>query len=88
MDAVAKEKALLDWEEARVLGVGAAINAGFDSRASGEYVTRACWDKGMAASSYAWVEAGVAFLPLLQQWHSAVRDALLEVGISPDSWNW
>ncbi|KAG0610196.1 hypothetical protein M758_7G045600 [Ceratodon purpureus] len=41
----------------------------------------------MVASAYAWVEAAVAFFPRLQQWQSAVRDALLEVGIGPNNGN-
>ena len=72
---------------ARVLGGGSAINAGFYSRASDDYVRTAGWDVGMVASAYAWVEAAVAFFPRLQQWQSAVRDALLEVGIGPNNGN-
>ncbi|KAG0610692.1 hypothetical protein M758_7G084400 [Ceratodon purpureus] len=70
---------------ARVLGGGSAINAGFYSRASDGFVRRAGWDAGMVASAYAWVEAIVCHFPRLQQWQSAVRDALLQVGIGPNN---
>ncbi|XP_024384220.1 protein HOTHEAD isoform X2 [Physcomitrium patens] len=70
---------------ARVLGGGSSINAGFYSRASDDYVSRAGWDAGMVASAYEWVESVVAFFPRLQQWQTAVRDALLEVGVGPDN---
>jgi len=70
---------------ARVLGGGSAINAGFYSRASEEYVSRAGWDAKMVASAYSWVEAIVACFPRLQQWQTAVRNALLEVGVGPDN---
>lgn len=72
---------------ARVLGGGSAINAGFYSRASNDYVSRAGWDAGMVAAAYSWVEAIVAFFPRLQQWQTAVRDALLEAGVGPNNGN-
>ncbi|OWM79500.1 protein HOTHEAD-like [Punica granatum] len=68
---------------ARVLGGGSALNAGFYSRASHEYVREAGWDEGLVEQSYQWVERKVAFEPPMLDWQSAVRDGLLEAGVSP-----
>ncbi|KAK4431546.1 protein HOTHEAD [Sesamum alatum] len=68
---------------ARVLGGGSAINAGFYTRASNDYVREAGWDPHLVEESYAWVERKVAFRPTVQAWQAAVRDGLLEAGVSP-----
>eukprot|EP00253_Pinus_taeda_P008631 PITA_08631 len=69
---------------ARVLGGGTAINAGFYSRASSQYVSNAGWDEGLVEESYEWVEKQVAFKPRhLSPWASAIRKGLLEVGVLP-----
>lgn len=70
---------------ARVLGGGTALNAGFYSRASSDYVTRAGWDPKLVKESYEWVENKVVFEPELKQWQSAVRDGLLEAGVLPNN---
>ncbi|KAJ7570751.1 hypothetical protein O6H91_01G133700 [Diphasiastrum complanatum] len=68
---------------ARVLGGGSCLNAGFYTRASPKYVGSAGWDGKLVNQSYQWVERAVAFAPELQKFQSAVRDGLLEVGVTP-----
>ncbi|KAL2227128.1 protein HOTHEAD [Sesamum indicum] len=68
---------------ARVLGGGSAINAGFYTRASSEYVNEMGWEPRLVEESYAWVERKVAFRPVVKAWQAAVRDGLLEAGVSP-----
>ncbi|XP_008803247.1 protein HOTHEAD-like [Phoenix dactylifera] len=68
---------------ARVLGGGSCINAGFYTRASPQYAQKAGWDWRLVNESYRWVEKVVAFEPRLLQWQSALRDGLLEVGVTP-----
>ncbi|KAJ7570752.1 hypothetical protein O6H91_01G133800 [Diphasiastrum complanatum] len=68
---------------ARVLGGGSCLNAGFYSRASPKYVRSVGWDGELVNQSYPWVERVVAFAPELQQFQRAVRDGLLEVGVTP-----
>lgn len=68
---------------ARVLGGGSCLNAGFYTRASPEYVRDVGWDGALVNQSYQWVEKMVAFEPPMLQWQSAVRDGLLEAGITP-----
>lgn len=70
---------------ARVLGGGTALNAGFFSRASSDFVARSGWDEKLVKSSYEWVEEKVQFEPAMLQWQCAVRDGLLEAGILPDN---
>ncbi|CAI9771760.1 unnamed protein product [Fraxinus pennsylvanica] len=68
---------------ARVLGGGSCLNAGFYTRASPLYVDDAGWDGLLVNESYRWVEKKVAFEPTMRQWQSAVRNGLLEVGVTP-----
>ncbi|XP_010255566.1 PREDICTED: protein HOTHEAD-like [Nelumbo nucifera] len=68
---------------ARVLGGGSCLNAGFYTRAGTDYVKEAGWDGNLVNQSYQWVEKVVAFEPPMLQWQSAVRDGLLETGITP-----
>eukprot|EP01018_Ginkgo_biloba_P033671 Gb_33524 [translate_table: standard] len=70
---------------ARVLGGGSCLNAGFYTRARPQEVRAFGWDARLVESSYRWVERIVAHKPSPKQWQSAVRDGLLEVGISPDN---
>ncbi|GLJ35804.1 hypothetical protein SUGI_0718900 [Cryptomeria japonica] len=68
----------------RVLGGGSAINAGFYSRASSEFIREMEWDEKLVNESYEWVEKLMAFKPdKLFRWNSAVKDALLEAGVFP-----
>lgn len=69
---------------ARVLGGGSAINAGFYTRASGDYVRRVGWDPRLVNESYEWAESKVAHRPRIRQWQAAVRDGLLQAaGVLP-----
>ncbi|KAJ8761018.1 hypothetical protein K2173_022056 [Erythroxylum novogranatense] len=67
----------------RVLGGSSAINGGFYSRASGEFVTSVGWDKKLVKESYEWVESKVVFKPELTTWQSVVEFGLLEAGFLP-----
>ncbi|KAK6158124.1 hypothetical protein DH2020_005438 [Rehmannia glutinosa] len=68
---------------ARVLGGGSCLNAGFYTRADSQYVRAAGWDGRLVNESYGWVEKMVAFEPPILRWQAAVRDGLLEAGVSP-----
>ncbi|KAL8148205.1 hypothetical protein AgCh_005529 [Apium graveolens] len=70
---------------ARVLGGGTALNAGFYTRASSEFVSRSGWDPQLVRESYEWVENKVAHEPQLEKWQSAVREGMLEAGVMPDN---
>ncbi|XP_076908781.1 protein HOTHEAD-like [Bidens hawaiensis] len=72
-------------QRARVLGGGSALNAGFFTRASADFVSRAGWDPQLVKESYEWVEKKVAFEPKVLAWQAAVRDGLLEAGVLPDN---
>ncbi|XP_057828658.1 protein HOTHEAD-like [Cryptomeria japonica] len=68
----------------RVLGGSTAINAGFYSRASSEFIREMEWDEKLVNESYEWVEKLNAFEPdKLFRWNSAFKDALLEAGVLP-----
>ncbi|CAN6463044.1 unnamed protein product [Victoria cruziana] len=68
---------------ARVLGGGSSINAGFYTRASPNYVKNAGWDGALVNASYPWIEKQIVYRPKLAPWQAAVRDGLLEAGVSP-----
>ncbi|KAK9066114.1 hypothetical protein SSX86_015516 [Deinandra increscens subsp. villosa] len=70
---------------ARVLGGGTSINAGFYTRASASYIKRAGWDARLVNESYPWVEKQIVNEPIFEPWQRAVRDGLLDVGVSPDN---
>ncbi|PON88083.1 Glucose-methanol-choline oxidoreductase [Trema orientale] len=72
-------------QRARVLGGGSAVNAGFYSYASAAYVEKAGWNTTLVDESYEWVGRVVAFEPEVMAWQAAVRDGLLEVGVSPNN---
>jgi choline dehydrogenase len=68
---------------ARVLGGGSCLNAGFYTRASPTYVREAGWDGRLANESYEWVEKIIVFEPTMPKWQTALKNGLLEVGITP-----
>ena len=69
---------------ARVLGGGTAINAGFYSRASSQYIRNMGWDEKLVEKSYEWVEKQNAFRPdHLSTWSLTFRNGLLEAGVLP-----
>lgn len=53
-------------QRARVLGGGSAINAGFFTYATPDYVADQGWDGVLVNESYAWVADTVAQFPTLQ----------------------
>ncbi|KAK2653282.1 hypothetical protein Ddye_013138 [Dipteronia dyeriana] len=67
----------------RVLGGGSSINAGFYTRANSEFIERVGWDKELVNKSYPWVEKVIAHHPNLAPWQKALKDSLLDVGVSP-----
>ncbi|KAM7272689.1 hypothetical protein ACFE04_027352 [Oxalis oulophora] len=70
---------------ARVLGGGSALNAGFYTRASSDYIKEVGWDESLVNRSYEWVEKKVVFEPVINQWQSAVKEGLLEAGVLPNN---
>ncbi|GER52377.1 oxygen-dependent choline dehydrogenase [Striga asiatica] len=68
---------------ARVLGGGTCINAGFYSRASASFIKKVGWDVKLVNESYPWIEKQIVFQPQPSLWQKAVRDGLLEAGVSP-----
>ncbi|CAI0392208.1 unnamed protein product [Linum tenue] len=68
---------------ARVLGGGTCINAGFYTRASQRFIEKVGWDKRLVNESYPWVEKQIVHRPRVAPWQVAVRDSLLELGVSP-----
>lgn len=68
----------------RVLGGSSAINGGFYSRASEEFVDKVGWDKKLVREAYEWVESKVVFPPFfLTPWQSVAVFSILEAGILP-----
>lgn len=68
---------------ARILGGGTCINAGFYTRASSSFIKQAGWDPKLVSESYPWVERQIVHKPKLAPWQKALRDSLLDVGVSP-----
>ncbi|XP_039817042.1 protein HOTHEAD-like [Panicum virgatum] len=68
---------------AKVLGGGTCINAGFYSRAKQSFVQQAGWDADLVNQSYPWVEERIVHWPKVAPWQAALRDGLLEAGVSP-----
>ncbi|KZV35764.1 protein HOTHEAD-like, partial [Dorcoceras hygrometricum] len=68
---------------ARVLGGGTCINAGFYSRASSSYVKGVGWDAELVNEAFPWIENQIVHRPPFGSWQRAIRDSLVEVGISP-----
>ncbi|KAF7814142.1 protein HOTHEAD [Senna tora] len=68
---------------ARVLGGGTSINAGFYTRASSRFIEKVGWDAKIVNESYPWVEKKIVYRPKIAPWQRAVRDGLLDAGVSP-----
>ncbi|KAL6846413.1 hypothetical protein ACP4OV_023861 [Aristida adscensionis] len=68
---------------ARVLGGGTCINAGFYSRASSSFVQEVGWDEELVNESFPWVEEKIVQWPKIAPWQAALRDGLLQAGVSP-----
>ncbi|GFZ04267.1 glucose-methanol-choline (GMC) oxidoreductase family protein [Actinidia rufa] len=47
------------------------------------YVRKAGWDAKLVNESYPWIEKQIVHQPNLGPWQTAVRDSLLDVGVSP-----
>lgn len=47
------------------------------------FVEKAGWDAELVKESYPWVEKQIVHRPKLAPWQRAIRDSLLEVGVSP-----
>ncbi|KAK9059130.1 hypothetical protein SSX86_021749 [Deinandra increscens subsp. villosa] len=70
----------------RVLGGGTSINAGFYSRGEEKFNTDAkLTDEDLILDSYEWTEKVIVFEPVVQSWQTALRDALVEAGVTPDN---
>ncbi|XP_038707130.1 protein HOTHEAD-like [Tripterygium wilfordii] len=67
----------------RVLGGSSAINGGFYSRASKDFIKRAGWDEDLVMEAYGWVESKIVHTPELTIWQSVVQFGFLEAGILP-----
>ncbi|KAF2298859.1 hypothetical protein GH714_028350 [Hevea brasiliensis] len=67
----------------RVLGGSSAINGGFYSRASDDFVKRVGWDEELVKEAYEWVEYKIVSKPELTIWQSVVEFGLLEAGFLP-----
>ncbi|KAL4361448.1 hypothetical protein GQ457_04G011090 [Hibiscus cannabinus] len=67
----------------RVLGGSSAINGGFYSRASEDFIDKAGWDKESVKEAYTWVESKIVSIPELTPWQTVVEFGLLEAGFLP-----
>ncbi|KAI9109573.1 hypothetical protein K1719_019627 [Acacia pycnantha] len=67
---------------ARVLRGGSTINAGFYTRASSRFIEKVGWDAKVVNKSYPWVEKQIVYRPKIAPRQRAVRDGLLDVGVS------
>ncbi|KAG0620341.1 hypothetical protein M758_4G208800 [Ceratodon purpureus] len=70
---------------ARVLGGGSAINAGFYSRASDAEVRAAGWKPKSVQEAYEWVEERIASPASLGPWQKALKNGLVQAGVTPDN---
>ncbi|CAI8584154.1 unnamed protein product [Vicia faba] len=68
---------------ARVLGGGSSINAGFYTRASSRFIEKMGWDAKLVNESYPWIEKQIVHRPTFSHWQRALRDGLLDAGVSP-----
>ncbi|PWA76821.1 glucose-methanol-choline oxidoreductase, FAD/NAD(P)-binding domain protein [Artemisia annua] len=70
----------------RVLGGGTSINAGFYSRGEAKFNVEAkLTDEDLILDSYEWAENVMVSEPIVRAWQSALHDALLEAGVTPDN---
>ncbi|XP_065861375.1 protein HOTHEAD-like [Euphorbia lathyris] len=67
----------------RVLGGSSAINGGFYSRASDEFIRNVGWDEELVKEAYEWVESMIVFKPEVTMWQSVLEFGLLEAGFLP-----
>ncbi|CAL5195627.1 unnamed protein product [Lathyrus oleraceus] len=67
----------------RVLGGGTSINAGFYTRASSRFISKVGWDAKLVNESYPWVEKQIVHRPKFSPFQRAVRDSLIDTGVSP-----
>ncbi|XP_006659383.1 protein HOTHEAD-like [Oryza brachyantha] len=70
---------------ARVLGGGTCVNAGFYSRADPSFIQDVGWDAELVNQSYPWIEEKIVYSPNLAPWQAALRDGLLEAGVTPSN---
>ncbi|XP_020224559.1 protein HOTHEAD [Cajanus cajan] len=71
---------------AKILGGGTSINAGFYTRANPEFIRKLesrGWDTKLMNESYLWIEKQLVHWPKFSGWQRAVKDALLDAGVSP-----
>ncbi|KAK7294342.1 hypothetical protein RJT34_17231 [Clitoria ternatea] len=68
---------------ARVLGGGSSINAGFYTRANPRFIKKVGWDEKLVNESYPWVEKQIVHRPKFPLFQRAVRDSLVDSGVSP-----
>lgn len=47
------------------------------------FIERVGWDAKLVNESYPWIEKQIVHQPKLEPWQVALRDSLLDVGISP-----
>ncbi|KAK9068092.1 hypothetical protein SSX86_012203 [Deinandra increscens subsp. villosa] len=70
----------------RVLGGGTSINAGFYSRGEKKFNIEArLSNEELIKDSYQWVEKVMVFEPVVQNWQSALRAALVEARVAPNN---
>ncbi|WCJ21291.1 Glucose-methanol-choline (GMC) oxidoreductase family protein [Euphorbia peplus] len=67
----------------RVLGGSSAINGGFYSRASDDFIRNVRWDEEAVKEAYEWVESKIVFKPEVTTWQSVLQFGLLEAGFIP-----
>ncbi|KAL6186841.1 hypothetical protein ACLB2K_042960 [Fragaria x ananassa] len=67
----------------RVLGGSSALNGGFYSRASEDFVEKVGWDHEGVRDAYEWVESRIIFKPDLTPWSYVAAFSFLEAGIFP-----
>ncbi|PRQ40767.1 putative (R)-mandelonitrile lyase [Rosa chinensis] len=67
----------------RVLGGSSALNGGFYSRASEDFVAKVGWDIGGVTDAYEWVESRIISKPDLTHWSYVAAFSFLEAGIFP-----
>ncbi|ERM94514.1 hypothetical protein AMTR_s00010p00263600 [Amborella trichopoda] len=65
----------------RVLGGSTAINRGFYSRTSKDYIERVGWDEELVRESYEWVESQLVLqTSLLTPWQAALKEGHVKAG--------
>ncbi|XP_015895128.2 protein HOTHEAD isoform X2 [Ziziphus jujuba] len=67
----------------RVLGGSSAMNGGFYSRASQDFVKKVGWNNELVKNAYEWVESRIVFKPELTPWQTVAEFSFLEAGILP-----